>query len=55
MIPSRAKSIAQKTATKKPRLKMPLITLANSPDKAAALAAKSRTRLHIRLRLKNEP
>ena len=33
MAPSRAKSTA-----KKPRTKMPLIVVANSPDKAAALA-----------------
>jgi hypothetical protein len=35
--PSRAKS-----AVKKPRVKMPLITVANSPDKAAALAGLER-------------
>jgi bifunctional non-homologous end joining protein LigD len=35
--PSRAKS-----ATTKPRMKMPLITVANSPDKAAALAGLER-------------
>jgi bifunctional non-homologous end joining protein LigD len=35
--PSRAKS-----AAKKPRVKMPLITVANSPDKAAALAGLER-------------
>jgi len=35
--PSRAKS-----AVKKPRVKMPLITIANSPDKAAALAGLER-------------
>ena len=35
--PSRAKS-----AAKKPRIKMPLITVANSPDKAAALAGLER-------------
>jgi bifunctional non-homologous end joining protein LigD len=35
--PSRAKSVA-----KKPRLKMPLIVVANSPDKAAALAGLER-------------
>ena len=37
--PSRAKS-----AAKKPRVKMPLITVANSPDKAAALAGLERWR-----------
>jgi len=39
--PSRAKSAksaAVKQAVKKPRVKMPLIVVANSPDKAAALA-----------------
>ena len=35
--PSRAKS-----AAKKPRIKMPLIVIANSPDKAAALAGLER-------------
>jgi bifunctional non-homologous end joining protein LigD len=42
VMPSRAKStaqsIAKKSAPKKSRVKMPLITVANSPDKAAALA-----------------
>ena len=38
--PSKAKS--GKTATKKPRTKMPLIVIANSPDKAAALAGLER-------------
>jgi bifunctional non-homologous end joining protein LigD len=37
VMPSRAKS-----ATKKPRTKMPLIVVANSPDKAAALAGLER-------------
>ncbi|HSS96705.1 MAG TPA: DNA polymerase domain-containing protein [Terriglobales bacterium] len=37
VMPSRAKS-----ATKKPRVKMPLIVVANSPDKAAALAGLER-------------
>ncbi|MGH9517830.1 MAG: DNA primase, partial [Terriglobales bacterium] len=40
--PSRAKSAAPKSATKKPRAKMPLIVVANSPDKAAALAGLER-------------
>jgi DNA ligase D-like protein (predicted polymerase) len=43
--PSRAKSAksaAPKSATKKPRTKMPLIVVANSPDKAAALAGLER-------------
>ena len=45
--PSRAKSAAAKSAavkpaTKKPRTKMPLIVIANSPDKAAALAGLER-------------
>jgi hypothetical protein len=47
VMPSRAKSIAKKTAIKKiaikkVRVKMPLITVANSPDKAAALAGLER-------------
>ena len=42
VMPSRAKSAANKTAIKKPRVKMPLITVANSPDKAAALAGLER-------------
>ena len=41
MAPSRAKSAAKKRA-KSPRVKMPLITVANSPDKAAALAGLER-------------
>jgi DNA ligase D-like protein (predicted polymerase) len=43
--PSRAKSSkfgAAKSATKKPRAKMPLIVVANSPDKTAALAGLER-------------
>ena len=39
--PSRAKSAAKKRA-KTPRIKMPLIVVANSPDKAAALAGLER-------------
>src|SRR5258705_7707165 len=39
--PSRAKGAAKK-ASKKPRAKMPLITVANSPDKSAALAGLER-------------
>jgi len=35
--PSRAKSSAKKSAPSKPRTKMPLIVVANSPDKQAAL------------------
>ena len=42
VMPSRAKAAANKTAIKKPRAKMPLITVANSPDKAAALAGLER-------------
>jgi hypothetical protein len=41
-MPSRAKSAAKKIAIKQPRVKMPLITVANSPDKAAALAGLER-------------
>ncbi len=40
--PSRAKSARSKSAVKKPRVKMPLIVVANSPDKAAALAGLER-------------
>jgi len=40
--PSRAKSAFAKSATKKPRKKMPLIVVANSPDKTAALAGLER-------------
>ena len=43
--PSRAKSArpaAAKSGTKKPRNKMPLVVIANSPDKAAALAGLER-------------
>jgi len=40
VVPSRAKG--SKTAAKKSRVKMPLITVANSPDKAAALAGLER-------------
>jgi DNA ligase D-like protein (predicted polymerase) len=43
--PSRAKSAksaSPKLATKKPRSKMPLVVVANSPDKAAALAGLER-------------
>ena len=36
--PSRAKSTANKSVAKKPRTKMPLVVVANSPDKEAALA-----------------
>lgn len=39
--PSRARS-AKKSAEKKPRIKMPLIVVANSPDKEAALAGLER-------------
>src|SRR5215211_4184129 len=35
--PSRAKSTAKKTAAKKKRIRMPLLVIANSPDKKAAL------------------
>jgi len=42
VMPSRAKSATEKTAPKKPRVKMPLITVANSPDKTAALAGLER-------------
>jgi DNA ligase D-like protein (predicted polymerase) len=47
--PSRAKKAAvkkavAKTAVKEPRAKMPLLTIANSPDKAAALAGLERWR-----------
>jgi DNA ligase D-like protein (predicted polymerase) len=42
VMPSRAKSAATKTSPKKPRVKLPLITIANSPDKLAALAGLER-------------
>jgi bifunctional non-homologous end joining protein LigD len=42
VMPSRAQSTAKKIAIKKVRAKMPLITIANSPDKAAALAGLER-------------
>jgi hypothetical protein len=42
VMPSRAKSTAKNLAIKKPRVKMPLITVANSPDKEAALAGLER-------------
>jgi bifunctional non-homologous end joining protein LigD len=40
--PSRARSTTNKSATKKPREKMPLIVVANSPDKQAALSGLER-------------
>jgi len=40
--PSRAKPAAKKTRARVPRTKMPLIVVANSPDKAAALAGLER-------------
>ena len=40
--PSRAKAAAGKTKAKAPRTKMPLIVVANSPDKEAALAGLER-------------
>jgi hypothetical protein len=40
--PSRARSTAKTPAAKAPRTKMPLITIANSPDKKAALAGLER-------------
>jgi hypothetical protein len=40
--PSHAKSAGKKTQTKKPRTKMPLLVVANSPDKGAALAGLER-------------
>ena len=40
--PSRAKSAAKKSAVKSPRTKMPLIVVANSPHKEAALAGLER-------------
>jgi DNA ligase D-like protein (predicted polymerase) len=42
VMPSRAKSAAKKTVIKKPRVKMPLITVANSPNRVAALAGLER-------------
>jgi hypothetical protein len=40
--PSRARSAAKKQTTKKPRTKMPLLVIANSPSKDAALAGLER-------------
>jgi hypothetical protein len=40
--PSRARSAAVKTSTKAPRTKMPLVVVANSPSKDAALAGLER-------------
>jgi bifunctional non-homologous end joining protein LigD len=40
--PSRAKSATKKTVRKSPRVKMPLIIVANSPDKSAALSGLER-------------
>jgi DNA ligase D-like protein (predicted polymerase) len=43
VMPSRAKSAARKTAAKKPtRVRMPLLVVANSPDRSAALAGLER-------------
>ena len=42
VMPSRAKSATQKTRAKSPRTKMPLVVVANSPDKEAALAGLER-------------
>jgi len=42
--PSRARSAVQKTRTKPPRTKMPLVVVANSPDREAALAGLERWR-----------
>jgi len=42
VMPSRAKTAAKKGAANKPRVKMPLITVANSPDKKLALAGLER-------------
>jgi DNA ligase D-like protein (predicted polymerase) len=42
--PSRAKSATKKAAVKKPRSKMPLVVVANSPNREAALAGLERWR-----------
>ena len=42
MAPSRTKSPGIKTTTRQPRTKMPLVVVANSPDKDAALAGLER-------------
>jgi len=42
--PSRARSAAKKTAVKKTRIRMPLLVIANSPNKDAALAGLERWR-----------
>ena len=43
--PSRAKTVRAKSAAKKPRVKMPLVVVANSPEKAAALAGLERWKI----------
>jgi bifunctional non-homologous end joining protein LigD len=43
--PSRAKSARARAAVKKPRVKMPVIVVANSPDKAAALEGLERWKI----------
>ena len=40
--PSRARSVAKNAGPKKPRTRMPLLVVANSPDRAAALAGLER-------------
>ena len=40
--PSRARSVAKNASPKKPRTRMPLLVVANSPDRAAALAGLER-------------
>jgi DNA ligase D-like protein (predicted polymerase) len=45
VMPSRAKAAATKPRVKKPRTKMPLIVVANSPNKEAALAGLERWKL----------
>ena len=42
IVPSRAKAVAKESAGKSPRTKMPLIVIANSPSKDAALAGLDR-------------
>src|SRR5205814_7414613 len=40
--PSRARSAGKKPAARKPRIRMPLLVIANSPNKEAALAGLER-------------
>jgi bifunctional non-homologous end joining protein LigD len=45
VMPSRAKSAVRKTAPKPPRIRMPLLVVANSPNRDAALAGLDRWKI----------